>query len=103
MPSSRRQGVSTRVQGGRYFLADLADGRGAVSYQFAQVGNDVKGTVQLDSACSAYRSAQKFLSSLDDHPQIGNLIDQVMDFEYEQEQMMTSTGLQLSPEMWLMK
>jgi hypothetical protein len=47
--------------------------------------------------------AQQFLSSLDDHPQIGSLIDQTMDYEYEQEQMKQKTGEELSPEMWIMK
>ncbi|WVQ95868.1 hypothetical protein IAU59_002967 [Kwoniella sp. CBS 9459] len=64
-------------------------GADAVSYQLSQVGNDKK--------------AQQFLSSLDDHPQIGSLIDQTMDFEYEQEQMRVKTGEELSPEMWIMK
>nr|XP_031862711.1 uncharacterized protein CI109_001722 [Kwoniella shandongensis]KAA5529783.1 hypothetical protein CI109_001722 [Kwoniella shandongensis] len=64
-------------------------GPDAVSYQLSQVGND--------------KSAQKFLSSLDDHPTIGSLIDQTMDYEFEQEQMKVKTGEDLSPEMWLMK
>nr|XP_019009534.1 uncharacterized protein I206_06183 [Kwoniella pini CBS 10737]OCF48315.1 hypothetical protein I206_06183 [Kwoniella pini CBS 10737] len=64
-------------------------GPDAVSYQLSQVGND--------------KSAQKFLSSLDDNPTIGQLIDQTMDYEYEQEQMKQKTGEELSPEMWLMK
>ena len=48
-------------------------------------------------------SAQKFLSSLDDDPLIGGLIDQTMDYEYEQAQMLQKTGEDLSPEMWIMK
>ncbi|WRT69886.1 uncharacterized protein IL334_006877 [Kwoniella shivajii] len=64
-------------------------GPDAVSYQLSQVGND--------------KNAQKFLTSLDDHPTIGSLIDQTMDYEYEQEQMKVKTGEDLSPEMWLMK
>ncbi|GFZ45456.1 hypothetical protein JCM24511_03182 [Saitozyma sp. JCM 24511] len=66
-----------------------ANGADAVSYQLSQVGND--------------KAAQKFLSSLDDHPQIGSLIDQTMDYEYEQEQMKQKTGEDMSPEMWIMK
>ncbi|ORY26049.1 hypothetical protein BCR39DRAFT_542398 [Naematelia encephala] len=64
-------------------------GADAVSYQLSQVGND--------------KAAQKFLSSLDDDPQIGSLIDQTMEYEYEQEQMKRKTGEDLSPEMWIMK
>ena len=48
-------------------------------------------------------TAQKFLSSLDDDPTIGRLIDQTMDYEYEQAQMLQKTGEDLSPEMWIMK
>ena len=48
-------------------------------------------------------AAQKFLSSLDDNPMVGRLIDQTMDFEYEQAQMLQKTGEELTPEMWLMK
>lgn len=48
-------------------------------------------------------AAQKFLSSLDDDPAIGRLIDQTMDYEFEQAQMMQKTGEDLSPEMWIMK
>jgi hypothetical protein len=51
----------------------------------------------------ARNTAQKFLSSLDDHPQIGSLVDQTMDYEFEQEQMKQKTGEELSPEMWIMK
>lgn len=48
-------------------------------------------------------SAQQFLSSLDDDPAIGRLIDQTMDFEYEQAQMLQKSGEDLTPEMWIMK
>jgi hypothetical protein len=48
-------------------------------------------------------AAQKFLSSLDDDPAIGRLIDQTMDFEYEQAEMLRKSGEDLTPEMWIMK
>ncbi|WVR07881.1 hypothetical protein IAU60_004924 [Kwoniella sp. DSM 27419] len=51
----------------------------------------------------SYQLSQEFLTSLDSHPQIGALIDQTMDYEYEQEQMKQKTGEELSPEMWIMK
>ena len=47
--------------------------------------------------------AQQFLSSLDDDPTIGRLIDQTMDFEFEQAQMLQKSGEDLTPEMWIMK
>lgn len=92
-----------------------------MSYQFSQVGNDKKGECLDDAVpylwdyiavgrCDHHAglgadnsTAQQFLSSLDDHPQIGSLIDQTMDYEYEQEQMKQKTGEDLSPEMWIMK
>jgi hypothetical protein len=49
------------------------------------------------------QAAQQFLSSLDDDPLIGRLIDQTMDFEYEQAQMLQKSGEDLTPEMWIMK
>jgi hypothetical protein len=58
-------------------------------------------TAQVE--CNADDPAQQFLSSLDDDPQIGRLIDQTMEFEYEQEQMLRTAGQDLSPEMWIMK
>jgi len=64
-------------------------GPDAVSYQLSQVGNDQK--------------AQQFLTSLDDDPNIGRLIDQTMDYEAEQAQMMQKTGQDMSPDMWIMK
>jgi hypothetical protein len=44
------------------------------SVEFAQVGNDLKAT--------------KFLEELDNHPQIGPMIDCTSSFEIEQEEMM---------------
>jgi hypothetical protein len=49
-------------------------GPDAVSYQFAQVGDDMK--------------AQAFLEELDNHPVIGPLIDCTSNFEAEQAEMM---------------
>ncbi|BEJ17792.1 hypothetical protein CspHIS471_0700600 [Cutaneotrichosporon sp. HIS471] len=64
-------------------------GRDAVSYQFAQVGNDQK--------------AQAFLETLDSHPIVGNLVDCTSNFESEQAEMMRTTGIELTPETWLVK
>ncbi|WWC58172.1 uncharacterized protein I303_100708 [Kwoniella dejecticola CBS 10117] len=62
-------------------------GPDAVSYQFAQVGDDMK--------------AMKFLEELDTHPQVGGLIDCTSNFEAEQAEMMQKSGIDLTPEMWL--
>ena len=57
--------------------------------EFAQVGNDMKAT--------------RFLEEMDNHPQVGGLIDCTSNFEIEQEEMMRKSGIDLSPEMWLIK
>lgn len=64
-------------------------GPDSLSLQFAQVGNDMK--------------AQEFLGQLDSHPVVGPLIDVTSDFEYEQDQMMKTTGENLTGEGWIMK
>ncbi|WVQ62698.1 uncharacterized protein L199_000846 [Kwoniella botswanensis] len=64
-------------------------GPDAVSYQFAQVGDDMK--------------AMKFLESLDNHPVVGGMIDVTSNFEAEQAEMMRKNNMDLSPEAWLIK
>ncbi|KNG82465.1 transcription factor RfeF, partial [Aspergillus nomiae NRRL 13137] len=62
-------------------------GRGAVSFQFSQVGNDAK--------------ARDFLSSLDEDPSIGNLIDCTSNFEVEQDEMSRAVPpVYLTRELW---
>ncbi|KAL9103003.1 MAG: hypothetical protein Q9187_009060, partial [Circinaria calcarea] len=63
-------------------------GRGAASFQFAQVGND--------------KQAQEFLSALDSEPGIGDVVDCTSNFENEQEQMMKSNPpVDLTPDLWV--
>ncbi|KAL4891050.1 hypothetical protein BDV59DRAFT_73362 [Aspergillus ambiguus] len=63
-------------------------GRGAVSFQFSQVGNDNK--------------AREFLRSLDEDPTIGNLIDCTSNFEVEQDEMMRAVPpVHLTRELWV--
>ena len=57
--------------------------------EFAQVGNDMKAT--------------RFLEELDNHPQIGGLIDCTSNFETEQAEMSRKSGIDLTPEMWLVR
>ena len=69
---------------------DKKKGRGWLLYvEFAQVGNDQKAT--------------RFLEELDNHPQIGGLIDCTSNFELEQAEMARKSGIDLTPEMWLVK
>jgi hypothetical protein len=46
--------------------------------------------------------ATKFLEELDNHPQIGDLVDCTSNFEIEQDQM-ARKGVDLTPELWLVK
>ncbi|EAW10470.1 putative transcription factor RfeF [Aspergillus clavatus NRRL 1] len=65
-------------------------GRGAVSFQFSQVGTDNK--------------AREFLASLDEDPQIGNLIDCTANFEVEQDEMSRANPpIHLTRELWCAK
>ncbi|KAF7586201.1 hypothetical protein BBP40_009303 [Aspergillus hancockii] len=65
-------------------------GRGAVSFQFSQVGNDAK--------------ARDFLSSLDEDPTIGSLIDCTSNFEVEQDEMSRAVPpVYLTRELWCAK
>ncbi|PGH29412.1 hypothetical protein GX50_07834 [[Emmonsia] crescens] len=65
-------------------------GAGAVSFQFAQVGNDLK--------------AREFLGKLDEEPGIGELIDCTSNFEVEQDEMSRANPpVHLTPELWLTK
>ncbi|WVQ80960.1 hypothetical protein IAT38_003067 [Cryptococcus sp. DSM 104549] len=64
-------------------------GADAVSYQFAQVGDDMK--------------AMRFLEELDNHPVIGGLVDCTSNFEAEQAEMMRKSGIDLDPSMWIVK
>ncbi|WVQ81562.1 hypothetical protein IAT38_003686 [Cryptococcus sp. DSM 104549] len=70
-------------------LSQSRYGADAVSYQFAQVGDDMK--------------AMKFLEELDNHPVCGPLVDCTSNFEAEQAEMLRKTGMSLDPMMWIVK
>ncbi|KAI9780091.1 MAG: hypothetical protein M1835_004557 [Candelina submexicana] len=78
----------------KYAAAELSRmpryGPGAISFQFAQVGNDLK--------------AREFLGKLDNEPGIGNLVDSTSNFEVEQDEMSRANPpVDLTPELWLVK
>ncbi|KAL2828585.1 hypothetical protein BJY01DRAFT_228337 [Aspergillus pseudoustus] len=81
------------AQGIRYAVDEVSRsqyGRGAVAFQFSQVGNDTK--------------ARDFLGSLDNDPSIGNLIDCTSNFEVEQDEMSrASPPIHLTRELWCAK
>ncbi|KAL1857369.1 hypothetical protein Plec18170_003493 [Paecilomyces lecythidis] len=65
-------------------------GRGAVSFEFAQVGTDLK--------------AREFLSELDEDPSIGGLIDCTSNLEVEQDEMARANPpVELTRELWCAK
>ena len=71
-------------------LARTRYGKGAISFQFAQVGNDLK--------------AREFLGKLDSEPGIGELVDCTSNFEVEQDEMSRAQPpVDLTPDLWLVK
>ncbi|KAJ9091412.1 hypothetical protein QFC19_009122 [Naganishia cerealis] len=64
-------------------------GPDAVSFQFAQVGDD--------------RKAEEFLASLDAHPKVGPLIDSTGNYEMESAQFQRMSGNSMDPTLWLCK
>ncbi|KAJ5272710.1 hypothetical protein N7478_007835 [Penicillium angulare] len=65
-------------------------GRGAVSFQFSQVGNDQR--------------AREFLGDLDEDPEIGNFVDCTSNFEVEQDEMSRANPpVHLTRELWCAK
>jgi hypothetical protein len=70
----------------RVCRADFTD----ASYSWViQVGNDI--------------GARDFLQELDANPQIGSLIDCTSNYELEADQARQQNGIDLSPELWLVK
>jgi hypothetical protein len=73
-----------------YELQRTPYGKGAISLEFAQVGNDLK--------------AREFLSNLDNEPGIGELVDSTSNFEVEQDEMSRAIPpVDLTPDLWLLK
>ncbi|GAA6008504.1 hypothetical protein JCM11491_004501 [Sporobolomyces phaffii] len=65
-------------------------GPDAVSFQLAQVGNDLK--------------ARAFLEEIDNHPIVGDLVDCTSNYENEQDDMAKAVPpVDLTPELWLVK
>lgn len=65
-------------------------GPDALSLQIAQVGNDIK--------------ARQFLEEIDNHPEVGGLVDCTSNYELEADEMMKANPpVDLTPELWLVK
>lgn len=69
-------------------LANSRFGPGAVAFQFAQVGNDLK--------------ARDFLAKLDTDRDVGAMVDCTSTFEVEQDEM-ARQGVDLTPATWIVK
>lgn len=67
------------------------------------MGNDKEGECHQISTASSDSTAQAFLSSIDEHPILGGLVDQTMEYDYERAEMLRKTGEVLTPQMWLFK
>ncbi|KAK9355353.1 hypothetical protein V1523DRAFT_405534 [Lipomyces doorenjongii] len=76
------------IKGAKRSLASSRYGPGAVAFQFAQVGSDLK--------------ARQFLAALDTDREVGSMVDCTSNFEVEQDEM-ARLGVTLTPEMWLVK
>ncbi|KAF2202549.1 hypothetical protein GQ43DRAFT_439598 [Delitschia confertaspora ATCC 74209] len=65
-------------------------GKGAVAFEFAQVGND--------------ELARKFLGKLDEDPVVGPMVDCTSNYENEQEEMSRANPpVDLTPDLWVIK
>ncbi|MCJ1323334.1 hypothetical protein MMC15_008690 [Xylographa vitiligo] len=80
--------VSHVIKNAKALVANSTYGPGAIAFEFAQVGKDVK--------------AQAFLGRLDNDPEIGGMIDATSYFELEAEEY-AQRGVTLTPELWLVK
>jgi hypothetical protein len=87
-PSDKPQDkIAQTILDARTLLAGRYGPR-AVAFQFAQVGKD--------------REAQEFLARLDNHPQVGSMIDCTSYYELESAEY-AAKGITLSVEAWLVK
>lgn len=77
----------------RYASSELSRmpqyGPGAISFQFAQVGND--------------QTAREFLAKLDSDPQVGKLIDCTSNYENESMEMRSKANVIMTKELWRVK
>jgi len=76
---------------GRSMLQSMAFVGDEIAYQFAQVGDDAE--------------AQRFLDSIDNHPQVGQFVDATSNFEREADQWARRSGgaSQMTPDLYLLK
>lgn len=76
------------IKDAKSFMIRTPYGAGAIAFQFAQVGNDLR--------------ARDFLGRLDTDPEVGAMVDCTSNFEVEQDEM-AKHGVVLDPSTWLVK
>lgn len=84
-----RYTITKVISNAKRELARTQYGPDAISFQIAQVGEDQK--------------AQAFLAELDNHPEVGELVDVTSSYEMESAEMLAKSGQELTPELWLVK
>ncbi|KAI3488841.1 hypothetical protein L1887_47040 [Cichorium endivia] len=77
------------LQHAKRTLAATRYGEDAISFQIAAVGND--------------REAQEWLDSIDNDPDVGDLVDVCSDIQVESRQVKASTGVELTQELYCLK
>ncbi|GAA5866521.1 hypothetical protein JCM8547_000653 [Rhodosporidiobolus lusitaniae] len=84
-----RNAFLNAIRNAKAALQQTRYGPDALSIELAQVGNDMK--------------ARAFMEALDNDPVAGGLLDVTGTYENEQDNMMRTTGINLTPDVWLLK
>ncbi|GAA5972214.1 hypothetical protein JCM8115_003412 [Rhodotorula mucilaginosa] len=84
-----RDTIVKAIKNAKAALSQTRYGADALSIQLAQIGNDL--------------SARAFLEEIDNHPEVGGLVDTTSNYENEADDFMKTTGQELTPDLWLVK
>lgn len=84
-----RDTIVKAIKNAKAALSQTRYGADALSIQLAQIGNDM--------------SARAFLEEIDNHPEVGGLVDTTSNYENEADDFMKTTGQELTPDLWLVK
>ncbi|GAA5989991.1 hypothetical protein JCM10908_002412 [Rhodotorula pacifica] len=84
-----RDTIVKAIKNAKNALTQTRYGPDALSIQLAQIGNDM--------------GARAFLEEIDNHPEIGGLVDTTSNYENEADDFMKTTGQELTPDLWLVK
>ncbi|KWU44377.1 hypothetical protein RHOSPDRAFT_18236, partial [Rhodotorula sp. JG-1b] len=84
-----RDTIVKAIKNAKAALSQTRYGPDAISIQLAQIGNDM--------------ASRAFLEEIDNHPDIGGLVDTTSNYENEADDFMKTTGQELTPDLWLVK